>query len=1586
LAPDEYNVLASAAAVATAALTTASTSLPGDALDGDMGSVRLDSIGRRRSSTADVSQQLQDSRPLNAQEQQEVAATLRAWAGLEGVTRQEQARQQLLTLTNSLTGTQYMPPDFARHFQSQLTALAAGYNHRLHADTLAQDLLPQRQTSTQAMLDYTIGSQASQEAIEGDQHDPLQLISHATSTSGMAVDSPQIRDQLLRLAHQLYATGGKQVQHTADEGHHENKTQSKVDDKASIQRKIPPSAQSARIELHPTLLPLLHTLHRLHPDHLPTLLLLSCAYYSTGDLAASLRYNKMILSIDPAYVESMSNIGTTLRALGRWHEAESWWWRAIRLRPGYWDAHENLLGVLCSPQQIPPSDEERVAAERVAQRGDLPADSMESSTKERQPETGQPRFKEALELCEFVEGNVLSKRQVDDGDRIRKVPAMASNGNETPFFVPTHLPVSQIPRLQNLYYAKGNLKYVLTELGTLPAAREYEKAVEIVISPSEDNAYSVRDLILAVYVVGIFTLGVSLPGQTSSLAAVEIAQAIGLDLSSPHHLQLVSTGQYSILCPGGGILRLVRSAGDTLTKILLRHGGGAQLPYLLLLPHACIKLASILFAESQGSLPALAEAGRRTNQTQESIQGILQQSQSMTSTILLTLTKLMQDASTRLIADCKGMLTLDGLPPSTSLLLPLYYLSITINQAASTANNLGILLSSVPVSANVTDSAGEQQHVNGQAMALQYYTYGLQLDAKHPHLYTNFGSLLKDLNHLPEAIKMYEKAIECNPFFDVALANLGNAIKDQGRTPESVQYYRRAVQVNPNFPEALCGLVNALLAICDWQDVYSEDDEGKSGLMKRIVELLDRQLNEGRSYGIGALTAADTPEGWTDFVVRTTGRKEAAYRDDWHEKFKRLVNLGIGEERETLSFNEGSFVLRLIERSMRRTQRRWYLDTYGTVASTDKPAKRIEVTASDEEIYRRRTLPACMGIPSVPSILPFHCFTLKISPRQIRLISHRTALRISQTTLSQPWMPTHVFPPPPPPSPRIRIAYISSDLNNHPLAHLMQSVFGMHDLSRFEVFIYATTPTDQSPYRKKIEREAEHFLDVSTWTNQAIISRALQDGIHIGVNLSGFTKGARNEIFAARPFPVSIHYMGFAGGLAATWNDYSVVDAIACPPSVTSADIWRNEQKKRTGREVALTDFDGDRDPEALDDDWVYPDRFIYTPDSYFVTDHRQGFREPDQRLDEDGAPLRPHEMSSEEAWQEEERKRWRARKEMWPSVPDDYLILADFNQLYKVEPTAFKLWLRILKRLPKSILWLLRFPAAGEAHLQRYAQQHFGDEVAARVIFTDVAPKDVHIHRGRIADLFLDTLECGAHTTSADILWSGTPVLTWPKHKHKMASRVAASIVAATGHGDTMIVDSEEAYEERAVALANSLRYTYVDQAGRELKPVVDESKVYADALFFNTSKSSARMHNNDKMTVDEGSQDAPAPANVKKAARETTRTDGQVIDPLSPRSSICLGQYGVRGPPETVFRRAKGELAELRRTLFLTRDVSRLFDTPRWVRHLEHGYQEAWHRWVQGIDMEESAEWHALPEDHAAKRSGHIWVQDEEQEGRRG
>ena len=172
---------------------------------------------------------------------------------------------------------------------------------------------------------------------------------------------------------------------------------------------------------------------------------------------------------------------------------------------------------------------------------------------------------------------------------------------------------------------------------------------------------------------------------------------------------------------------------------------------------------------------------------------------------------------------------------------------------------------------------------------------------------------------------------------------------------------------------------------------------------------------------------------------------------------------------------------------------------------------------------------------------------------------------------------------------------------------------------------------------------------------------------------------------------------------------------------------------------------------------------------------------------------------------------------------------------------------MRILSNVPKAVLWLLRFPELGENNLKRTAKAWAGEHVASRIIFTDVAPKQQHISRARVCDLFLDTPECNAHTTAADVLWSSSPLLTLPRYQYKMCSRMAASILKGalpkSLEGEQvakeLIASDDAEYEEFAIKLASSLSYRiheggYGVGSGRlaEMRKLLFESK-WKCALF---------------------------------------------------------------------------------------------------------------------------------------------------------
>lgn len=148
--------------------------------------------------------------------------------------------------------------------------------------------------------------------------------------------------------------------------------------------------------------------------------------------------------------------------------------------------------------------------------------------------------------------------------------------------------------------------------------------------------------------------------------------------------------------------------------------------------------------------------------------------------------------------------------------------------------------------------------------------------------------------------------------------------------------------------------------------------------------------------------------------------------------------------------------------------------------------------------------------------------------------------------------------------------------------------------------------------------------------------------------------------------------------------------------------------------------------------------------------------------------------------------------------LPADKFVFACLNTPAKLEPGIFDCWMRILAQCPDSVLWLLGSGGAPQVlNIKREAEWRGIDP--RRLLFANRVPPLAHVARQGAADLFLDTYFFNGHTTVAESLWAGTPVLTRPGRS--FASRVGASLVRSTGLPE-LVVESEEAYEAKAVAL----------------------------------------------------------------------------------------------------------------------------------------------------------------------------------------
>jgi len=188
--------------------------------------------------------------------------------------------------------------------------------------------------------------------------------------------------------------------------------------------------------------------------------------------------------------------------------------------------------------------------------------------------------------------------------------------------------------------------------------------------------------------------------------------------------------------------------------------------------------------------------------------------------------------------------------------------------------------------------------------------------------------------------------------------------------------------------------------------------------------------------------------------------------------------------------------------------------------------------------------------------------------------------------------------------------------------------------------------------------------------------------------------------------------------------------------------------------------------PEAMRP--FYSERIVYLPHSFMVNDSRR--------------PLAAHAPTRVQA-----------------GLPPSGFVFCCFNACYKITPPMFDVWMRILGRVPGSVLWLAVDNAEAAAHLREAAVSR--GVAAERLVFAPRMPSQAeHLSRIALADLFLDTLPYNAHATAADALWAGLPLLTCAGEA--FASRVSASLLSAIGLPE-LIATTRQQYEARAIELA---------------------------------------------------------------------------------------------------------------------------------------------------------------------------------------
>jgi uncharacterized protein (TIGR03032 family) len=571
----------------------------------------------------------------------------------------------------------------------------------------------------------------------------------------------------------------------------------------------------------------------------------------------------------------------------------------------------------------------------------------------------------------------------------------------------------------------------------------------------------------------------------------------------------------------------------------------------------------------------------------------------------------------------------------------------------------------------------------------------------------NLALGLQKLGRLDEAIQEYRQLIAQQPHHAPALYQLGNIFQQQDRFVEAIAHYRQTIAIQPQHAQAWYSLGVALQA----------QGEATNALAayQQALTINPRYAEAHTNLGILYQERGQA----TQAIARFS--QALALKPDY---IPALINLG-------------NVRLRLEQLSEAETTYRKVLSLDpNNLNGLDGLLKTLLETCqwSEIEALTRRLWEAFQNQPG--EISPYTTLFLPLSAAQQQAIAQKIARATEKKVANLRRHLNFTFQKAAGENSqsKIRLGYVSGDFRDHAVAQLMLRLFELHDRQDFEVFAYSLGPDDGSKYRQKLMADCDCFRDISKLTAASSAQQIHQDDIDILIDLAGYTEYACSEIFALRPAPLQINYLGYPGTLGADYIDYIITDPVVTPPALAN----------------------------------YFTEQCLYLTDSYQINNNQQ--------------PL-PGEIPSKASL----------------GLPEDTFVYCCFNKVSKIEPTIFAAWMRILRQVHNSVLWLLEASSEAQKHLTAAAKSV--GIAPERLIFASRLPNAQHLKRLQAADLFLDTLYYNAHVTASDALWVGVPLLALPGET--FASRVTASLLNAVGLPE-LITSNLEEYEYMAVHLAN--------------------------------------------------------------------------------------------------------------------------------------------------------------------------------------
>ncbi len=524
-------------------------------------------------------------------------------------------------------------------------------------------------------------------------------------------------------------------------------------------------------------------------------------------------------------------------------------------------------------------------------------------------------------------------------------------------------------------------------------------------------------------------------------------------------------------------------------------------------------------------------------------------------------------------------------------------------------NQLGMLLNSQQFTVLEVRASGLLEHYPNEAGLWKFLAMSLQMQGKDgltafqktadllPNdagVQMNLGNALQDAGQLDEAVQSYQRALAIKPTFAEAHNNLGATFATLGQLEESVASYRRAVQIKPDFAAAHNGLGGVL------RDLGQLDEAVAS--YRRAIKVQPNYAEAHNNLGVTLRDLGQFDQAMMSYrqvlkiqpdyaavhsnlgvVLRDLGRLEDAI-SSFHQALaiqpddaQTLNNLGLAlYDLDKFGEATASYKRALsINPDYTEALNNWGLMLYATNQHYDAIANYRKALTIDHNFAEAHNN---LGI-ALSSLGEHHQArisyrrALDIKPHYFE--AHSNLLMAATYTLQSPadyldealrfgknvagktpsrYAAWQCNPQPP----KLRVGVVSADLHSHPVGYFLESLLAQLDSARIELIAYTNNPINDD-LTARIKPYFSAWKSVFALNDQAAAQLIHEDGIHVLLDLSGHTAHNRLPLFAWKPAPVQVTWLGYFASTGVAGMDYLLADATGVPESQRanfSEQIW----------------------------------------------------------------------------------------------------------------------------------------------------------------------------------------------------------------------------------------------------------------------------------------------------------------------------------------------------------------------------------------------------------------------------------------------